>query len=412
MKTFNTYDLSSIIEQRKNEIQQYINSLSDEEILSEQDEIIENNMYEKYKIVPIEIGDEIIENRKIVKTVIKEYNPFYKSDRFYEPEFFKIDGVKVTATYPYQGEKFLFECRASIFSISGTPNIDIYNGYIELSAEETLDRMSNENNKDVLFNKINKTLLDVKKYIGYANSDITVFNNSIRQIVQNELKKRKEKADKFYAISKMLEIPIHQSNPKVIEEIKISRKIEPIIRKTPKTTEEYCISDEIYTSILKMIKHQGSTFERTPEVYNKMQEEDLRNIILGYLNGLYQGKANGECFRKKGKTDISIEYENRAAFIAECKIWAGKKVFSSALSQLQSYITWRDNKLSLILFSRNKDFFNVIKEIKESMPLEDNYISYKELDKNEFELKLKSKTSESQNLVIRVFVFDLYNEKN
>jgi len=78
--------------------------------------------------------------------------------------------------------------------------------------------------------------------------------------------------------------------------------------------------------------------------------------------------ANGECFRKKGKTDLSIEYENRAAFVAECKIWAGKKVFSSALAQLQSYTTWRDNKLCLVIFSRNKDFFKVLNEIKETIP--------------------------------------------
>lgn len=407
MKTFNTYELSSIIAQKKNEIQEYIKSLNDEEALSGQDDVIENNMYEKYKIIPVEINDEIVENRKIKKTTIKQYNPFFKTDRFYEPEFYEIDGIRVTSTFPYNGEKFLFECRASTFSLSGTPDINVYDGYIEISAEETLEKMSNENNKNIIFDRINRILLDVKKYIGYANSDIVIFNNSIRQYAQNELKKRKEKANKFYAISKMLEIPVHQSNPKVIDEIKINRKIEPIIKKSKKSSDEYCISDEIYDSILEMIKHQGSTFERTPDVYNKLQEEDLRDIILGYLNGLYQGKANGECFRKKGKTDISIEYENRAAFITECKIWAGKKVFSSALSQLQSYITWRDNKLSLIIFSRNKDFFNVLNEIKECMPEEDNYISYKELDKNEFELKVKSKNNESQVLKIRVFVFDL-----
>ena len=123
---------------------------------------------------------------------------------------------------------------------------------------------------------------------------------------------------------------------------------------------------------------------------------------------MFKGKANGECFRKRGKTDILIEYENRAAFIAECKIWAGKKVFQSALSQLQSYTTWRDNKLALILFSRNKDFFKVLEEIKNSMPLESNYLGYKEIDKNEFELKIKSKNNDGQILKIRIYVFDLF----
>jgi len=85
------------------------------------------------------------------------------------------------------------------------------------------------------------------------------------------LNKIKEKADKFYNISKMLEIPIVKSNPKIIDEIKFDRKIVPLIKKDNVNKEEYCISDEIYLSILEMIKYQGSTFERTLEVYNKLQ---------------------------------------------------------------------------------------------------------------------------------------------
>lgn len=63
------------------------------------------------------------------------------------------------------------------------------------------------------------------------------------------------------------------------------------------------------------------------------------------------------------------------------------------------------------IFSRNKDFFNVLEEIKSALPLEENYINLEEKDKNEFELKLKSKNNDSQILKIRVFAFDLYIEK-
>lgn len=59
----------------------------------------------------------------------------------------------------------------------------------------------------------------------------------------------------------------------------------------------------------------------------KIEEEQLRNLILANLNSLFKGTANGECFRKHGKTDICIEYENRSAFVAECKIWSGIKNF-------------------------------------------------------------------------------------
>lgn len=87
-----------------------------------------------------------------------------------------------------------------------------------------------------------------------------------------------------------------------------------------------------------------------------MQEEDLRNTLLAMLNATYKGNATGETFRRKGKTDICIEMENRAAFVAECKIWKGAKALTNAVRQLNGYLTWRDCKTALIVFVRQKDY--------------------------------------------------------
>ena len=406
MKPFGDYEIRKIIESRKKDIKDYITNLSDEEIMSNQDEIIIHNMNEKYKFILVEIKDELIENRKISKETIKKPNMFYSRNDPYESPYWLVDGVKITCQFPFIGDELLFYCSASTFSLSGHPEIDLYDNYFCISASETLDTMAKEENKELLFNKINRDLKDIKDFIEYCNSDARTFNSQIEQFTRTELNKRKEKVDKFYSISKMLEIPIKRTNPKVIEEIKIERKIIPLVKKN-NDVQEYSISDEIYNDILELVKHQGSTFERTPEVYNNMYEEQLRDVILAFLNGLFKGKANGECFRKHGKTDILIEYENRAAFIAECKVWACKKVFQSTLEQLQNYTTWRDNKLCVTIFSRNKDFFKVLEEIKNTMPQEDNYLSYKEIDKNECELKLKSKNNDGQILKIRIYAFDL-----
>lgn len=85
----------------------------------------------------------------------------------------------------------------------------------------------------------------------------------------------------------------------------------------------------------------------------------------------------------------------------------GKQILSDALNQLQSYTTWRDIKNSLIIFSRNKDFLKVLKEIKDSIPLEENYLSFKELETNIFEVKLKSKNNEGQIITITIMAFDI-----
>jgi len=54
MKTFSKYDLNNLVNDRKISIENYISSLRDEDVLSDQDDAIINNMYEKYKFIPIE----------------------------------------------------------------------------------------------------------------------------------------------------------------------------------------------------------------------------------------------------------------------------------------------------------------------------------------------------------------------
>lgn len=404
MQPFSKYNLQYLCEKRKDEIIHYVKTLSDEDVFSGQDDIIINNMFEKHRFILVDIKNELVENRKINKTTIQRYNRFY--DMGLDSEYIYIDGVEVICTFPFVGDKILFECKPSTYSLGGYPEIELNDNCIKISSSETLDFMNNEVNKNVLYKRIDNNLNKVKQYIKYCNDDANKFNNSIKQLVIDELAKRKDKADKFQNIAKMLEIPITRSNPSIIENIKIERKIIPLVKKN-NDIKEYTISDDVYKDILSLVKHQGSTFERTPDVCNKLQEEELRDLILGNLNSLFKGQATGECFRKHGKSDICIEYENRAAFVAECKIWGGIKLFYSALIQLQKYITWRDTKLSLIIFSKNKNFFNVLEEVKNNLPLINNYVNYNEIDKNEFELKIKSKNNDSQILNVRIFVFDL-----
>ena len=95
MKPFGDYEIRKIIESRKKDIKDYITNLSDEEIMSNQDEIIIHNMNEKYKFILVEIKDELIENRKICKETIKKPNMFYSRNDPYESPYWLVDGVKM-----------------------------------------------------------------------------------------------------------------------------------------------------------------------------------------------------------------------------------------------------------------------------------------------------------------------------
>ena len=114
--------------------------------------------------------------------------------------------------------------------------------------------------------------------------------------------------------------------------------------------------------------------ERSPNAYRGMHEEELRMQFLVALNSHFEGTATGETFNGNGKTDILIRHENKNLFIAECKFWNGPTSLTGAIVQLLGYTSWRDTKTAILLFSRNKDFTDVLAQIPTTVNAHPNTI--------------------------------------
>jgi hypothetical protein len=108
----------------------------------------------------------------------------------------------------------------------------------------------------------------------------------------------------------------------------------------------------------------SETMERSPSVFLKAEEEEIRDILLVSLNASYAGEATAETFSAQGKTDIYISVEGKSIFIAELKFWRGQQNLTEALDQLLSYLTWRKTKTALIILNRNKDFGRTLSQIR------------------------------------------------
>jgi len=118
-----------------------------------------------------------------------------------------------------------------------------------------------------------------------------------------------------------------------------------------------------YESILKILTNMVSVIERSPQSFQSMKEEDLRQHFLVQLNSQYEGQATAETFNVGGKTDILLRVQDKNIFIAECKFWHGAKSFVEAIDQLLGYVQWRDSKTAILLFNRNKNLSDVLKQI-------------------------------------------------
>lgn len=239
------------------------------------------------------------------------------------------------------------------------PEMSITNGEIVLSYQilvsDALDPQA----------IIQRDLGNIKFNAEALGRDIDVYNKNIQQPILQHLQKRKEAVDKSQGIISKMDIPIkRRSDIPATYEIPTVRKKSPVVTSTQKITSvkraEPTLAVAEYEYILTIMKDMAIAMERNPSTFSRLDEEEIRDFFLILLNGHYQGNATGETFNGIGKTDILIRHEGQNAFIGECKIWRGEKVLKDTLDQLFGYITWRDTKTAVIIFSRNKDLTSVV----------------------------------------------------
>lgn len=382
-----------------------VDSLSNEEIMGNDIEILVEKFYQDFYVEPVSIHEENFSKRNVKQDKIKR-NGFIVSN--YQINPYK-DSVLFEFHFPFDGCDELFQCRASTYSTGSYPEIELCEDELIISMNKSIDEVNHIDINNII-SEIDKSLDRVKLGIEYANNDIKTFNDGLKLFLLKQLNEKKNKVKAFFNIAEMLRIPI-EKNKYSQQHIVLKRRIVPISHKYNNES-YYGIDDKDYYDILDVINHTLSTYERTPSSYISMKEEDLRNTLLATLNGSYQGKANGETFRNNGKTDICIEQENRAAFVAECKMWNGKKNVENALCQLDSYLTWRDCKTALIYFVRRKNFLVILDEAKKALTNIGDMINVKEIEKNIFDCLFLSKSNLGQRVKIRVMLFNLYSDEN
>ena len=131
-----------------------------------------------------------------------------------------------------------------------------------------------------------------------------------------------------------------------------------------------------YEQILSALQTVGQTYEKLPKVTLGMDEETLRDLFLAQIQTSFKSdSATAEAFNKNGKTDIMVKHGDGVLFVAECKFWKGKQVLNNAISQLLSYLTWRETKAALLIFVRDTTMTTAINGVKEYVSSHGNYKS-------------------------------------
>ena len=396
------------------ELEGEIDSFADEKIVNcDVDEWTEY-LTEKYRVEPISFYVDYA-TRSIQKTQIKRNNPWgHFGDVYGEPQFYMVDGCNIDYKVPFSGDDVLLKCTPSTyimtsFEIFGfqKPSNTNY-GFITIRLSYTNQEMKGfgDNLEEKVNSDFRNQFSSFEEMSGYANDDIRSYNENLTSNVQQLLNKRREKADVFFSFSKALKIPLNLNSS--------SPNLTPIPLKKPHRAnlnepkphaqeQQFYIDDSDFENIIKIIHLCGTALEESAKTFNQFNEEALRDYIKGMLSSHYENTVTGETFRRVGKTDIQIQREDKAAFIAECKVWHGIKLFSDAIEQLFCYATWKDTKLSLIIFNKeNKNFAGVQQQIQSW--LKENCKSCKQWNSNIWDcVKYREDTGRDVRLAVALY---------
>ena len=362
-------DLGNLIREYEAEIQKEVEGWKRNKILAASEADLIAYLVGKYTLEPPRLlRDQIhIESEGGVKIDVSDDPRRYVLDRS-KPLY--IPGSYVAVAIPFEGDGDLFGFQASTYSIN-LPRGQVSESKVLISFQGTnLDpgRIRQE---------IDATVGRIESSLGCIKNDCDGWNSRVQTVAEQCIRGRKQRLLEQANMLSALGLPLKR-RPDAVSSIAVPivRKKRPVV--LPRTPQEAfqpepLLPDVEYEYILTVIDRLSQSIERSPTTFAHMKEDQIRDIILVDLNGHYEGDATGETFNAQGKTDILIRSEGRNVFIAECKFWEGSRALQAAINQILGYLTWRDTKAALLLFSKNVGFTNVLTSIANAVPEHPNF---------------------------------------
>ena len=396
-------DLQGVLAGQERALSKEIGSLSEDRVLNTSPDDLCDYFVEKHKVEPIVIDESGIEvdygDAQIDVSQRFEYAVFDRSRPTH------VTGTRITFFVPFSGDPELFKCRPSTFNLN-PPRAEVRGHELVF----IYDRMA----QDVpnIGNEFEREKQNVKQYLSWIAQEVEQFNSTIRANASQKIAARREKLLQDRGIVQDLGFPLKRRSgvPRTYTSPEVKRRIVPNlppVSSQPHKPEPTLGLSE-YEHILSVISNMVLVMERSPSAFKGMGEEALRQHFLVQLNGHYEGQATGETFNFEGKTDILIRVEGKNIFIAECKFWTGPSGLKDALEQLLGYASWRDTKVTLLIFNRDTTMSTVLQRVPEAVQEHPNYKADLDYDSETgFRYVFSHRDDSNRELTLTVLVFNI-----
>jgi len=262
-----------------------------------------------------------------------------------------IHGQRVEVRQRFDGAPQLLDIRPSSHGLN-FPEGDVQDHEVIVVIERPAAAMDAEQVK----REIEARFSQIENLLGNLRRDVDAFNRTLPAMVQAAIEQRKARILQGSEMVAYLGFPVvRRDDPSPALAVEVPRRrpvrVEQLRTATSQRSQERFVNADDFDEIVSTLGTLRRLIERLPETFSQFGEEALRDVLLLVLNNQF-GPATGESFSRAGKTDILIQTPEGPVFIAECKIWGGKKRFAEGINQLLSYLTWRDTKAAMIVFVR------------------------------------------------------------
>ena len=397
---FHKYDLRKIVDNHRAELRRELDGMQDSRLLNTDLAELQTYAAEKYQLSLPVLGEPVVDEGR-TKMEVGRYGGYPRGG---EPTV-QVDAQRYTLEVPFDGDKDLFFTQGSSFTLN-PPRGTVREGMLTTTIVER------NPSAEALNQQFDRFLSEVNQHLGWLKGDIDAWNSSIAKEVADVVQYRRQKAEQAGTVASELKFGIKQRTDRAstyVAPVAQRRKITPQLPAAkPGAPPEPILGDEMYRAILDTLKQMSHVMERSPHAYATMDEETLRFQFLVPLNANFEGEARAEVFNYGGKTDILITVQGKNIFIGECKFWKGAKALSETVDQVLGYLAWRDTKCAILLFNRNRNFSQVLAQVKPTLEQHGQFVSFDgSRDETEMSFTFKRADDPDRRLKLTVLVFDI-----
>jgi hypothetical protein len=193
-RLFRKHDLGAVMRAQIEALEKEIKNISHEVLSQKKDAEIIESLSPKYSIyVPMLKLDEM-------KVSPEEAEIQVRDDFFsrHEDGLVTVNGFRITVTIPFIGDKDTFHMQPSTMSMSGTPSPTLTENSLVFTYE------TREKDPEKIKALWNSDIKDIQQNLDWINRDVSSYNSSLENIIQERLNQRRKDADSNKALFEQL----------------------------------------------------------------------------------------------------------------------------------------------------------------------------------------------------------------